>query len=165
MGFAHVKIPEPLFVIINPIVRLLLRCPIHGFWSKGLLLITFTGKKSGRQFTTPVRYVRIGNLIRCFTSFENMWWRNLRGGADVALHIQGEDKKFVATPIEDDPERVRAALVHYLGVYPQDAAYHQIRLNKDRTLVTEDLDRALNTSIVVEAQPAELASGAERDTA
>ena len=53
---------------------------------------------------------------------------------------------------------------HYLGMYPQDAAYHQIRLNKDRTLVTADLDRALNTSIVVEAQPTESASGVERDT-
>ena len=148
------KIPEPLFVIVNPIVGLLLRSPIHGFWSKSLLLITFTGNKSGRQYTTPVRYIRVGNLIRCFTSSENMWWRNLRGGADVMLRVQGEDKKFRATAIENDPDRIREALVHYLGAYPQDAAYHKIRLNNDRTLVTEDLDHASNSSIVVEAEPA-----------
>ena len=148
------KIPESLFVIVNPIVGLLLRSPIHGFWSKSLLLITFTGNKSGRQYTTPVRYVRVGNLIRCFTSSENMWWRNLRGGADVMLRAQGEDKKFRATAIENDPDRIREALVHYLRKYPQDAAYLKIRLNKDRTLVTEDLDHASNSSILVEAEPA-----------
>ena len=148
------KIPEPLFVVVNPIVGFLLRSPMHGFWSKSLLLITFTGNKSGRQYTTPVRYIRVGNLIRCFTSSENMWWRNLRGGADVMLRVQGEDKKFRATAIENDPDRIREALVHYLRKYPQDAAYHKIRLNKDRTLVTEDLDHASNSSIVVEAEPA-----------
>ena len=148
------KIPEPLFVIVNPIVGLLLRSPIHGFWSKSLLLITFTGNKSGRQYTTPVRYIRVGNLIRCFTSSENMWWRNLRGGADVMLRVEGENKKFRATAIENDPDRIREALVHYLGAYPQDAAYHEIRLNQDRTLVAEDLDRASNSAIVVEAEPA-----------
>ena len=118
------------------------------------MLITFTGNKSGRQYTTPVRYIRDGNLIRFFTSAENKWWRNMRGGAEVMLRVQGENKKFRATAIENDPDRVREALVHYLRKYPQDAAYHDIRLNKDRTLVTEDLEHASNSSIVVEAEPA-----------
>lgn len=117
------------------------------------MLITFTGKKSGRQYTTPVRYIRAGNLIRCFTSSDNKWWRNLRDGAEVTLRIQGEDKKFIATAIENDPDRVREALVHYLGVYPQDAAYHEIRLDKDGKLLLEDLDHASSSSIVVEAEP------------
>ena len=60
----------------------------------------------------------------------------MRGGAEVMLRVQGENKKFRATAIENDPDRVREALVHYLRKYPQDAAYHDIRLNKDRTLVT-----------------------------
>ena len=148
------KVPEPLFVVINPIVSLLLRSPIHGSLSSSLLLVTFTGRKSGRQYTTPVRYVRVGKMIRCFTSSETKWWRNLRGGADVTLRVQGEDRKFRATPIENDPVRVREALAHYLEVYPQDAAYHEIRLNKDRTPVAEDLERASTASIVVEAEPA-----------
>ena len=118
------------------------------------MLITFTGNKSGRQYTTPVRYIRVGDLIRCFTSAENKWWRNLRGGADVMLRVQGENKKFRAAAIEDDPDRIREALVHYLAAFPQDAAYHEIRLNKDQTLVTEDLDHASNYSVVVEAEPA-----------
>lgn len=147
------KLPEPLFAIINPIVRFLLRSSIHGFWSGSLLLITFTGLKSGRHFTTPVRYVCVGETVKCFTSKENLWWRNLRGGADVVLRLKGQDRRYHATAIENDPDRVREALVYYLGIFPQDAAYHDIRLNRDKSLVSEDLERASGNAIVVEATP------------
>ncbi len=66
------KLPEPLFVMVNPIVRILLRSPMHMFWSNSLMLITFTGRRSHREFTTPVRYVRLDQTVRCFTSSENL---------------------------------------------------------------------------------------------
>ncbi len=147
------KLPEPLFAIINPIVRFLLRSPIHGFWSKSLKLITFTGRKTQRVFTTPVRYVTDGDVVRCFTSSENRWWRNLRGGADVVLRIQGKDCPHHAVAIENDPEEVKKWLQYYLGVFPQDAEYHDIRLEKDKSLVAADLERASINAIVVEARP------------
>jgi len=146
------RLPEPLFLLINPMMRILLRSPLHFVQSKSLMLITFTGKKSGRRFTTPVRYVRVANTVRCFTSPENLWWRNLRGGADVSLRLEGKELPYWAT-IQSDPAKVRDALAHYLGLYPQDAAYHEIRLNRDRSLVASDLDRVSQHAVVVEAQP------------
>jgi hypothetical protein len=148
-----VKLPESLFSIINPIIRSLLQSPIHGLLSGSLMLITFTGRKSQRLFTTPVRYVCVGDTVRCFTSPETLWWRNLRGGADVVLRLKGQDKRYHATVIENDPEQMREALIHYLGLFPQDAGYHDIRLNKDKSLVSEDLEHASKNSIVVEASP------------
>jgi hypothetical protein len=147
------KLPESLFAIINPTVRFLLRSPIHSFWSGSLMLITFTGRKSKKEFTTPVRYIRSGETVRCFTSSENRWWRNLRGGAEVQLRIEGEDKPYSAIAIENNPAEIRKWLVHYLGVYPQDAAYHGIRLMRDKSLTAEDLDVAARNSVVVEASP------------
>jgi hypothetical protein len=149
------RLPEPLFVLINPMMRILLRSPLHFLQSKSLMLITFTGRKSGRRFTTPVRYVRVGDTVQCFTSPENLWWRNLRGGAAVSLRIEGEELPYWAAPLENDPAAVRAALVHYLGLFPQDAAYHEIRLNRDRSLVAEDLERVAHHAIVVAARPLE----------
>ena len=61
------------------------------------MLITFTGRNSGRQFTTPVRYFRDGETVRSFTSAESQWWRNLRGGADVVLRIEGRDAPYRLT--------------------------------------------------------------------
>ena len=147
------KVPEPLFVIINPIMRFLLRSPLHVFWSDSLMLITFTGRKSGRQFTTPVRYVRSDDKVYAFTAKENQWWRNLRGGADVVLRTRGEDAGYRAVSIDDDQETIRQWLIQYLGLFPQDAVYHNIRLNKDKSLNEEDLARAVPEAVVVEATP------------
>jgi hypothetical protein len=148
-----VKIPEPLFVIINVIMQFLLRSPLHFISSRSLMLITFTGRNSGRQFTTPVRYFRDGETVRSFTSAESQWWRNLRGGADVVLRIEGRDAPYHATAVENDPEEVRKKLQHYLGLFPQDAAYHDIRLNRDKSPVPEDLEKASRNAILVEAKP------------
>lgn len=154
-GLASMRLPEPLFLVINPVMRMLLRSPLHFFWSKSLMLITFTGRKSGRRYTTPVRYVHVGGIVRCFTSAENLWWRNLRGGALVSLRIEGRERAYQARAIDDDPRRIREALQHYLALFPGDAAYHEIRLNRDKTPVAEDLDRASRRAVVVEARPAD----------
>ncbi len=117
------------------------------------MLITFTGRNSGRQFTTPVRYFRDGETVRSFTSAESQWWRNLRGGADVVLRIEGRDTPYHATAVENDPETVKKWLRHYLALFPQDADYHDIRLNSDKSPVSEDLERASQSAILVEAKP------------
>jgi len=122
------------------------------------MLITFSGRKSGRRFTTPVRYVRVGDTVRCFTSAQNLWWRNLQGGAEVSLRIGGSERPYRATPMEREPARIREALKQYLALYPQDAAYHGIGLNSDRTLVDADLDRASHEAIVVEALPIDVST-------
>ena len=147
------KLPEPLFKIINPTIRFLLRSPIHGFCSDSLMLITFTGRKSNRRFTTPVRYIQVGEIVRCFSTSKGLWWRNLRERAEVSLRIRGEEKQYTAVAIEHDPQRIRDALQHYLELFPQDAAYHEIRLNRDKCLVAEDLNQACKNAILVEALP------------
>jgi len=148
------KVPEFMFAVINPMMKMFLRSPVHGLWSKGIMLITFTGRNSGRQFTTPVRYVETDGVVRCFTAKENQWWRNLRGGAEVVLRVRGEDGRYSAIAIYEDADAIRKWLSFYLGVYPQDAAYHDIRLNKDKSLNEGDFEEALKHAVVVEARPA-----------
>jgi hypothetical protein len=147
------KLPEALFKLINPTMRLFLRSPLHGFWSNSLMLITFQGRKSGLSFTTPVRYIQNEGTIRCFTSSENQWWCNLRVESEVVLRVRGIDSRYRAHAIHDDPKEIKLWLVVYLGLFPQDAAYHDIRLNKDKSLVAEDLEKASQRAVVVEAYP------------
>ena len=77
----------------------------------------------------------------------------MRGGADVILRLDGQDKRFHAVVIENDPARISAAIVHYLGLFPRDAAYHDIRIGRDKSPDTGDLDRASRNSVVIEARP------------
>ncbi len=135
-------------------MRFLLRSPLHGLCSGSLMLITFSGRRSGKKFTTPVRYIENDRTIRCFTTSDTQWWRNLRGGADVVLRVRGKDSPYKAVAIENNPEEVKKWLIYYLGLFPQDAAYHDIRLNKDKTLLEGDLERASHNAILLEAHPA-----------
>ena len=146
------RVPESLFAVINPVMKSLLRSPVHGLWGNSIMLITCAGRNSGRQFTTPVRYIKTYDTVRCFTSAENQWWRNLRDGAAVTLRVNGRDGHYQAQAIYDDPAEIRKWLTLYLELYPQDAAYHEIRLNKDKTLNEADLDTAVQHAIVVEAK-------------
>ena len=104
------KIPEPVFVIINIIVRTLLASPLHFLMSKSLMVIKFTGRNSGKKFSTPVRYIRVDDNIRCFTSTETGWWRNLRGNANVQLLIEGNTHWYRPRILDESPEWIKEKL-------------------------------------------------------
>lgn len=146
------KVPEPLFVIINPIVALILRSPLHRLLSGSVMLVKFTGRRSGRRFTTPVRYLAEDDVVRAYSNTDTQWWRNLRGGATARLLIGGEEHTYRTEVIEDDPPRIRAALERYLSVFPEDAVYHDVGLDESRRPKPEDLDRAAREAVVVEAR-------------
>jgi hypothetical protein len=88
------------FVLVNrtanPLLVRLLRAPgAHHLLSHRLALITVTGRKSGREFTFPVRYTERDDTIRIVPSMpeRKVWWRNLRdGGAPVRIRIRGHER-------------------------------------------------------------------------
>ena len=71
-------------------VGLLLRSPLHGLVSGRIMLLAFTGHRSGRRFTVPVSYLRYGGDILGFTSGgRGAWWKNPRGGAPAKARVRG----------------------------------------------------------------------------
>lgn len=146
------KLPEPLFVVINPTMRLVLSSPLHFLVSRSLLLIRYKGRRTGIWRTTPLRYVQDGDAIRCFTSKGTQWWRNLQDGAEVTLTVRGKRLEYEATAITD-PNRTRPLLAAYLEQYPQDATYHDVSLTATGTPDPATLDQAASNSVVVEAHP------------
>jgi hypothetical protein len=48
------------------------------------------------------------------------------------LRVKGKDFSYEAIAIENQPEEIKKWLVIYLGKFPQDAAYQDIKLNKDK---------------------------------
>lgn len=144
------KIPEPLFKLINLFVVMLLRSPVHGFWSKNLLVISFTGRRSGRQFRTPVRYIRGNGGIQCFTSKSGQWWRNVAASRQATLLVEGVEATYVAEVVVDEPDRIRIALLDCLAQFPQDAVYHDIRIAANGLPEPSDLERELPQVVLLE---------------
>ena len=66
---------------MNGFPAMLLRSSLHGLMSKKTLLITFTGRKSGKRYTTPIVYLREGDTFLVATN--SPWWKNLRGGVPI----------------------------------------------------------------------------------
>lgn len=79
----------------NPIVRAILRSPLHGLLSRGLALITVTGRRSGRELTIPVSYRQRGDrvTVRVGAFERKRWWRNLsHGERPVRMRIRGRER-------------------------------------------------------------------------
>ena len=50
--------------ILNPLVRALLRSPLHGVTSNNIGILHFTGSKTGHKLDTPLSFTRENNLAR-----------------------------------------------------------------------------------------------------
>lgn len=81
-----------LHELYNPIVAIL-RSPLHAVMRKSLLLLGFRGRKSGREYTTPISYVPDGEDLLAVASRDHAWWKNLRGGASVGVRLRGRELK------------------------------------------------------------------------
>jgi hypothetical protein len=83
---------------VNKLLVPLLRSPLHGLVSRGLLLITVTGRRTGRKFTIPVSYRERDGVVRIGVGAPagKQWWRNLREPAPVTLRLRGRDRAGIA---------------------------------------------------------------------
>jgi len=117
--------------IINPTMRLILRSPLHGILSNGLALIGFRGRKSGKQYTTPVAYhVVDDDTVMIFT--RSKWWRNFDQGETITLRIKGRVRQGTAEIIRDN-DAVWQQISSYLDQYDGDTRRVGIMLGEDAT--------------------------------
>ena len=130
----------------NPFVRLVLRSPLHGLFSASMLLLTYHGRKSGREYTLPAQYAQEeGRLYVISGSPEKKtWWRNLQGGAPVRVTLRGRTlagNGIVLKP-ESEREKIVEGLDLYLRRFPVVAKGHGVRLAADGSPDPGDLQRA-----------------------
>ena len=74
--------------------------------SDQLLLLTFTGRKSGKKFTTPLRYVQEGETLRMTVVYP--WWKNLVEEDKVRVLLRGQMRSGTAEVL---PEEAGEAVV------------------------------------------------------
>ena len=105
--------PLWLFQALNPLMRALLRSPLHGLLSGMLMLLSYKGRKSGTVYTIPIGYfVWDADELMAFTSAR--WWLNLRDGAPVTLLLRGQRLEAIPTVIHGR-EAVSGTLEEFIG--------------------------------------------------
>jgi deazaflavin-dependent oxidoreductase (nitroreductase family) len=81
---------------------------VGGSWEgRNLLLLTTTGRNSGKQHTTPMVYTRDGDRLLVYASKAGApkhpdWYLNLEADPHVVVEVGGERYAATATPLEGD---------------------------------------------------------------
>jgi F420H(2)-dependent quinone reductase len=96
--------------VLNPRVAALTSSPRWGrLVGRGIVLLTYTGRRSGRTFTIPVGHKRTGDDVTIGVRLPDRknWWRNFLGeGAPLSLRLDGADRPGHATARRDQRGRV-----------------------------------------------------------
>ncbi len=111
----------------NDFMAWVLRSPFHGLLSNSMMLITVTGTKTGKEYTTPVGYYEQDGCLWVMTSRNRTWWRNLRSGAKVRLLFKRKPVAALAYA-ELDANFVEARMIEYLQHIPQAAPRLGVRV-------------------------------------
>lgn len=139
--------------IANPFVKLILRSPLYGWMSAALLLITYRGRKSGKEYTLPVQYVQDGSHIYIVPGYaeKKVWWRNLKGGMTVRLTLKGQTKSGVGILLDHDAdaEAIAKGFGLYLRQFPSLAKSHHVRIEADGQPNPDDLVKAVKDILMI----------------
>jgi deazaflavin-dependent oxidoreductase (nitroreductase family) len=121
-------------------MRLVLSLPVPTPLSANLMLISYTGRKTGKGYRQPVSYVRDGDVL--LTPGGGRWTLNLAGGRPVRIRLRGRDVAARAELVTDAAEAERL-----LGIItaknPRAARFIPIPRRPDGRLEPEALDAAL----------------------
>jgi hypothetical protein len=142
--------------IANPVVRMILRSRFHRWMSASVLLITYRGRKSGKEFTLPVQYVQDGHFIYIVPGMPERknWWRNFRESTPVRLTLRGEELSGKGMLL--DPATQREEIVTDIGVYlrgfPSLAGSYHIRRSTGGGWESADLNQAAENAVMIRVE-------------
>ena len=100
----------PIVPVFNTVAAKLIDVPLLGnVVRRNLVVISYVGRRSGKTFTTPVNYRRVGDEVAIHVGLPGAktWWRNfLGGGGPITLRLNSTDRTGHAVATRDDHGRV-----------------------------------------------------------
>ena len=115
------------------------------------MIVRFRGHRTGREYSTPVRYMLCDELIYSFSNRETQWWRNLLEETLIKLKIKGKEGPYIAHAVLD-VAMIRPMLLQMLNAFPQDASYHGLTLDSAGSPDRDELDNTLIDTVMVVAK-------------
>lgn len=91
--------PAGLLRAVNPLLRSLLGTPLRGPLGKSMMVLSFTGRKSGQRYSVPVSAHQLDNALYALAGAA--WRLNFRGGATAEVLHDGKTTRMRGELIED----------------------------------------------------------------
>ncbi len=124
---------------------------LHHLISSRLLLLTFTGLKSGKCYTIPVGYLREEKMVTIVTKRFRAWWRNFQEPAPVEVRIEGKRYQCEAKTLTDETTIV-PVLTEVMTKHPDDAAFFGVRFVSPGKPDMDDIRRVAPKLVVVQVR-------------
>jgi hypothetical protein len=134
----------------NDFVKFFLRTPLHVFMGN-TMLITVTGCKTGKKYSTPVGFYHEGDCLWVMTSRDRTWWRNVKNGGTVSLLLKGKTVSAFAEA-ELDEKAVEIHMLDYVRQMPMAAKPLGIRM-ENKSPNREDVARVAKDRLFVKVRP------------
>ena len=132
----------------NGIIKLILRSPFHRVLSRRLLLLTYNGSTTGRQYTLPLRYLRMSDG-RLMVLSRGTGWSKRVAGRDVAIRLVGREYT-VSADTHDGREDIAGLLAAYARhAGPPAASRLYLGLPADRPPTADELRSAADRTRLV----------------
>ena len=133
---------------MNAAMQFALRTPVLQTWlGRSIALITWTGRRSGRRYTTPVSYHSRDGQVTLLSRPSRTWWRNFHEQPRVELRLAGKACTGRARASLGD-ESALPRLVEFFEHNARDAKAYGVRLDAQGRVDERDA-RALLTQVVV----------------
>lgn len=158
--------PQRLIDLVNPVVRLALRSPLHTVLDSALLTLHVTGRVTGRHYDIPVGYIDVDGRFIVVT--QHRWRANLRGGYEVEVTHAGRRAPMHAD-LDEQPASVASTLHAVMDRIGPKAARSQLGLTVSGDAVPsvgeiEEAVREYDLAIVTLTEPVEADAPAPADS-
>jgi len=117
-----------------------------------VMVITTTGRKSGKTFSTPIGYVREGENYVALTNggaVQSHWYQNVRAHPRATLEVQGQHLTVRAEFLDDPASRAQARMLFQ----QQRAAHFKSFFGVTIDAPAEEIERAVASRVFVRFQP------------
>jgi hypothetical protein len=135
------QIQARVMSMLNVFVRPLLRLPFPTPLTKRLMLVSFTGRKTGKTYQQPLSYVQQGNML--LTPGGGKWKLNLQEDQLVRIRLRGHDV-FARPEFVRDPDEIERLIGVMTAANPTVGAFVGIPKQSDGRLDRGRLETAID---------------------
>mgnify|MGYP000005730113 CR=1 FL=1 len=137
--------PAALMRVVNPVVRAVLRSPLHRAADGAVLVLHLTGRRTGRRYDIPLGFWRIEGRLTIFTN--SRWRANLRPAGEVEVTWRGRRQPMQAQ-LEEDPATVATAYQRVIEELGWQRAQRRLglRIHVRRAPTLAELEEVVRTS-------------------
>jgi len=136
---------------LNRVVDVVLRSRCHWLLSRGLTLITVTGRRTGRRYTIPVGYLETSDAVVVLVGDAptKTWWRNYMQPGPIEVRLRGVQRSGRAVVVQPDSEQFRRTAEESFRRSRVIPRLFGIAFDPSGELTVEDADRLAQRAAIV----------------